>query len=808
MSKTRSTATTTQFTTNCKIEIKSLVVDVANDMTFDIYEYLGLSLPRSLIEDWDSDAAFPFTCEAECVLTSNKRPLTCPITLMSEQYAVSHPAFPNVSILHNISREQHSFVWDKAIELPISYAELPVDTVANFKFYACLFQAPPKLIGATSVRLFTRRSRRLRCGPFTLTFDNTPETRLQRHIRRLATGKTQSYYFVDDQLRCVSDSLHPTDADNFFKALLHPFEPTNLSQSSQFVRISICSPASELSTVVLHRDLMLNSMDCQSALNPCQRLYHDLAHSQGPAKSALLKDSNITETLNKIKAMPPLAELPLVMKNTIYNNYGHCLSDPALMPALFRSVNWKDPEEATNISTQLEMCKPVDVEYALEFFTKRYKQRAVREFAVRCIRSVDREELLLYIPQLLQAVKQEFTDGLPEILIDHACDDIIFASHLYWIASIEAKDDEKIGNLLNTMMSKVSPEFKGSLEAQANLVKSIQNLLEKAHAGKPSTTQIRDRVRDLLTNDPECTSLQHFEPVRMPLDPTRFVVGINPNDIKVFQSKLRPVLLSFVLQDGSKYRVIFKIGDDMRQDQLIIQLFEVMDRIFQRASLRLPITAYKTLAFSPSFGCCEFVENSKAIRDIITEKKPNHTIRDYLEEDHENIDAKIERFTASLAAYCVMTYVLKIGDRHDNNILVTRDGRLLHIDYGYILGDVTKPFTPPLKLSSEMVETIGSNGLQKICGWAGPAFNSLRKRARLILVLIELMFTAPLTCFHQNPMRRLQQVENSLLLNCTEIEAMNSLQATFSESLNSKMQVIWDAVHGIAVSANGPSAET
>jgi phosphatidylinositol 3-kinase len=67
----------------------------------------------------------------------------------------------------------------------------------------------------------------------------------------------------------------------------------------------------------------------------------------------------------------------------------------------------------------------------------------------------------------------------------------------------------------------------------------------------------------------------------------------------------------------------------------------------------------------------------------------------------------------------------------------------------------------------------------------------LRKRERLILVVIELMFTALLTCFQQKPMRRLQQVENSLLLNCTEIEAMNSLQETFSESLNAKMQVIW-----------------
>ena len=106
-----------------------------------------------------------------------------------------------------------------------------------------------------------------------------------------------------------------------------------------------------------------------------------------------------------------------------------------------------------------------------------------------------------------------------------------------------------------------------------------------------------------------------------------------------------------------------------------------------------------------------------------------------------------------------------------------------------------------------MIETIGANGMQKLCDWACPAFNSLRKRARLILVLIELMFTAPLECFQNNPKRRLQQVENCLLLKCTEIEASNSLQATFAQSLNSKMQVFWDAVHTVAVSTNGASAE-
>ena len=100
----------------------------------------------------------------------------------------------------------------------------------------------------------------------------------------------------------------------------------------------------------------------------------------------------------------------------------------------------------------------------------------------------------------------------------------------------------------------------------------------------------------------------------------------------------------------------------------------------------------------------------------------------------------MENYLKSCAAYSIITYILGVGDRHLDNLLLTKEGQLFHIDYGFILGIDPKPFPPPMKLCKEMIEAMGgltSKYYQQFMAYCLLVFRTLRRDVDLWIAILQ-----------------------------------------------------------------------
>jgi len=272
---------------------------------------------------------------------------------------------------------------------------------------------------------------------------------------------------------------------------------------------------------------------------------------------------------------------------------------------------------------------------------------------------------------------------------------------------------------------------------------------------------------------------------------------------------MEPLGIRYRTTNNDEYMVIFKSGDDLRQDQVVIQLISLMDELLKKdGHLDLKLTPYHVLATSTQDGMMECVLNSQTIRTIL--KNYNNDIHNFFREHHPSpnssygIDPEvIGTFVRSCAGYCVITYILCVGDRHLDNLLITTSGNLFHVDFGFI-GRDPKPYPPPMKLCSEMVAAMGGENspdfmlFKQLCV---EAYNTLRKNANLILNLISLMADSNITDIASE--KSLLLIQDKFQLEKTDEEAGVNFQLLMQESVTALFAQLSDKFHNIHLKWKG-----
>ncbi|KAJ7273729.1 kinase-like domain-containing protein [Mycena haematopus] len=214
--------------------------------------------------------------------------------------------------------------------------------------------------------------------------------------------------------------------------------------------------------------------------------------------------------------------------------------------------------------------------------------------------------------------------------------------------------------------------------------------------------------------------------------------------------------------------VIVKTGADLRQEQLATQLIREFQSIWEEENCACWVRYFRILITGASSGLVETITDAVSIHSIkkkeyarrLAEGRLGHvTLFDHFKSTYgDPSSAKFARaqrnFATSLAGYSVVTYLLQIKDRHNGNILLDREGRLVHIDFGFMLAQSPGNIgfeAAPFKLLPEYVEVLG--------GIEGAAylefrrlfregFEAARKHCDRIITLVELMQKdSTLPCF-------------------------------------------------------------
>jgi len=307
--------------------------------------------------------------------------------------------------------------------------------------------------------------------------------------------------------------------------------------------------------------------------------------------------------------------------------------------------------QAAELLEQWKKRSPIEVTDALKLLGRNvaFQTSLVRSYAIETLSDAPDEELRLYLLQLVQALKYEedvsggvsgstsdvttnaFSDkassrisSLSAFLIERASHNIELANFLYWYLRAEIENpiyearyrevflafQEKLSSVRVCNGSIISQKQTSSPESTITLWELLSQQ-ERFISGildcQKSSLDVRGKKDAKETHLREALEAGGFHKipnaVPLPSAPHIWITGVNCQSAKMFKSALYPAVLDFIVdhkivaaksstkkssKDTKKMcKVMIKTGDDLRQDQLVIMMIQLMDRLLKRGTLDL-----------------------------------------------------------------------------------------------------------------------------------------------------------------------------------------------------------------------------
>ncbi|XP_054714690.1 phosphatidylinositol 4-phosphate 3-kinase C2 domain-containing subunit alpha-like [Uloborus diversus] len=526
-------------------------------------------------------------------------------------------------------------------------------------------------------------------------------------------------------------------------------------------------------------------------------------------------DSHLQRVLRDIIDQDPLKALVSEEKELLWENKYYLHNFPNALPKILLSAHGWDWACLSDIYSLLKSWRPMSPVDSLHLLIPSFPNRKVRETAICWMKEIVSDELCDYLPQIVQVLRYEPWDDSPTawFLLERSLTSVRVAHHLYWLLK-ENLSDPIVGDRMQLMLNSLLA-ISGS--AMCNRIKTQESLLESlsAIADKIKTTKESLRLSSLFYE----LEITHHEltdnQTCLPLSPSLEVSGIDVKSCSYFTSNTLPLRLVFTTPEfpNNNHEAIFKVGDDIRQDMITIQMIRIMDKLWLKEGLDLKIVTFACVATDYRKGMVELVLDAETLRKIQTElgltgSFKDRPIAEWLQKYNTSeleYQQAVENFTLSCAGYCVATYILGICDRHNDNIMLKTSGHIFHIDFGKFLGDSQmfgniKRDRTPFVLTSDMAYVINggdkpSKKFQYFIDLCCQAFNIIRKHKNIFFNLFMLMTSSGIPGMTSNAVN---YIEKALLLGMTEAEATAHFTHLIQDSLKSWFTQFNFFIHNLA----------
>uniref|UniRef100_A0A1I8GCD5 Phosphatidylinositol-4-phosphate 3-kinase n=1 Tax=Macrostomum lignano TaxID=282301 RepID=A0A1I8GCD5_9PLAT len=470
-----------------------------------------------------------------------------------------------------------------------------------------------------------------------------------------------------------------------------------------------------------------------------------------------------------------------------------------LLPQIYRCLTaWQ--ERWTSID------QPADTPLAplLQLLGPEFADIEVREFAVRHLfTSLQPDEMERYLPQMTQALLCQphlcSTSLLCRLLI-MSVHSPAFASTFYWQLKLLSNLDSRHQRRRLTLISAALRHLCGACVEtewahQEQLIDALEPVAVRLQTHK-SVEQFRDEL--CMKIQPMLSRWSHF---RLPHDMSLLARSISIPRCSFFSSKTMPLRLVFQPFHESDAQqllsVIYKKGDNLSIDALCLQMTYLFNLIWRKEGLDLRMLLFRVFPTSADAGFVELVTDCKSLKNIHLEFKTSFgaaCVFDWLRKHNRTeseLSSAVDTFTRSLAGWLVITYVLGVCDRHNDNIMLCHTGHLFHIDFAKLLGDSEKFLgvsrdRVPMVFTKDMFYAINGGTLAvtpryfQFITHCVDAFNILRRNSILLLTMIKLMLPANIPRFN---LEGIEYVQARLELSLNELQAGRKLTVLLDKCL-------------------------